>query len=452
MRKNYIIYLFFISFFGKFYAQNVVDEFEVPTQSFLKFNTVAINSSLSVFYPEKASVLTYYRNQSLSETDAQKNYLLNFNSSKMNKHGYGLSVYQKTIGVWQNYGAVANYGKGIALSENSFLALGFNVVFYKTDLNSKAYVFGVAGDPILSNYEPTQMAIINPGISVQINRFNIGATVGNLFDYNFVIKNQQTDFANKTYSGHLHYSNAKNESNSLFENANLSLIVQGKYKQEYEIEATAGAVYNAPKIGWLQGSFNNINGVSVGGGVAVNSKIAIGYNFEKNIQNKRTDIGASHDVFLTYSFGVNETEETKPKKKEYTALSLEKEEIQRYKKKVYNKDIVEDELKTKEKLETFIKNLEQENINYLLLPEKNIGIKKGYYLVTKVLISSTIAKNKTDEQKKNGFKKSSFFTTASGDWNYVYLERFDNELEAIKSYLNNYNNKYKDPLWILPIL
>jgi hypothetical protein len=296
------------------------------------------------------------------------------------------------------------------------------------------------------------MAIINPGLSLQVNRLTIGASVGDLFDYNFTSKKQQTDFGNKTYSGHVHYSTAKNESNSLFENANLSLIAQTKYQKKSEIEATAGAVYNAPKMGWLQGSFNNIYGVSLGAGVAITPKIAIGYNFEKNISNTRTDIGASHDLFLTYSFGENEAEAQKPKKKDYSSLTLEKEEIQRYKKKVYTKDIVEEGLKTKERLEVFIKNAEQENINYLLLPEKNTGIKKGYYLVTKVLISSTIAKNKTDEQKKIGYRKSSFFTTASGDWNYVYLERFDNELEAKKSYLNNYNTKYKDPLWILPIL
>lgn len=446
--------LFFIFLFLKFNilkAQNITDSFEIPLQSFLKFNTTLINPSLGVYSTKKAEVFAFYRNQSTDLTDAPKTYLLNFNANKRNNYGYGLSAYQKTVGIFKSFGAIGNYSKGILLSDENILSLGFNIIAFNTDLNSNIIV-GM-DDPLLQNFEKTNSIVINPGVSLQIKNLNFGITVPNLFDYNFKIKKQTTDFAAKTYVGHLKYETPKNESNNLFENSNLALTTIGKYTKNNDLEYTAGLVYNAPKIGWLQSSYNTIYGISAGIGINISPKIALGYAYEKNIINKLTDIGATHDVFLTFNFGESDDEVATPKKKSNnSSKTLEQEEIMRYKKKVYTKEIVEQETKTKQKLEQFVKEVEAENINYLLLPEKNTGIKKGYYLITRVLISNTIAENKTTEQKQNGLRKSAFFTTASGDWNYVYLERFDKAEDAKKAYQSNYNNKYKDPIWILPIL
>lgn len=452
MRIKSVLFILFVFILGKMKAQNIVDQFEMPLQSFIKYNTTIINPGLSIFNPKKTEILAFYRNQSSDLIDAPKTYLLNFNTNNYKKSGYGLSVYQKTVGVFKSFGVVGNYAKGISLSEENILSLGFNIIAFNTDFNTNQFKLGEE-DRIFQNFEKTNSILINPGISLQINHLNLGITVSNLFDYNFKIKKQTTDLAAKTYVGHLRYETPKIESENLFENANLAITTIGKYTKNNDLEYTGGLVYNAPRMGWLQGSYNNIYGISAGVGINISSKIALGYAYEKNIANKLTDIGATHDVFLTFSFGENDEQEMVPKRKiDNSKKTLEQEEIIRYKKKVYTKDIVEQETKTKLKLEQFVKEAEAENINYLLLPEKNTGIKKGFYLVTKVLISSTIAENKTTEQKQNGLRKSAFFTTASGDWNYVYIERFDKAEDAKKAYQSNYNNKYKDPVWILPIL
>lgn len=453
MQIKFVLRLLFVIVLGNMKAQNIVDEFELPLQSFLKYNTTIINPGLSIFNPKKTEILAFYRNQSSDLADAPKTYLLNFNSNNYKKSGYGLSVYQKTVGVYKSFGAVANYGKGINLSEDNILSLGFNIIAYNTDLNSNLIKLG-QDDPIFQNFEKTNSVIINPGVSLQLSKVNFGVTVQNLFDYNFRIKKQATDLANKTFASHLKYETAKNESDNLFEKANLTITAIAKYRKNTDLEYTGGLVYNAPKMGWLQGSYNNFYGVSAGAGINISPKIAIGYAYEKNIINKLTDIGATHDLILTFNFGNNEEDvKVAPKNRsDNSTKTMEQEEILRYKKKVYTKDIVEQELKTKLKLEEFIKNAEEENISYLMLPEKNTGIKKGYYLVSKVLISSTIAEKKTTEQKAAGLRKSGFFTTASSDWNYVYLERFDKIEDAKKAYQSNYNNKFKDPIWILPIL
>ncbi len=447
-----ICYLILLLVVSRLSAQNFVNEFEVQNQFNIKYNTTLINPSLNIFNPQKAEILINYRNQNSLLTDTPKTYLLSFTTNNFKNNGYGVSIFQNTVGVFKSFGAVANYAKAINLSEETILSLGFNIIAFNTDLNSNNIKLG-ADDPIFQNYDKTNSVVINPGVSLQVSNVNFGLTLPNLFDYNFRKKKQNTAFENKTLSGHFKFETTKNQSENLFENANLSLIGIGTYRKIEDFEYTGGLIYNAPKMGWIQSSYSNKYGISVGTGVTISQKISIGYTYEKNIINKLTDIGASHDIILTYNFGKNEDISYSVKKKsDNSTKTLEQEEIQRYKKKVYNKVILEQEIKTKQRLEAFVNEMEANNMNYLLLPEKSTGIKKGFYLVSKVLISSTIAENKTNEQKANGLRKSAFFTTASADWNYVYLERYVTLEEAKKAYLSNYNNKYNDPLWILPIL
>ena len=366
MRKKLVL-LFVFVVLSTTKAQNITNQFEMPVQSFLKYNTTIINPALSIYNPKDMEILAFYRNQNSDLNDAPKTYLLNFNASNWNKNGYGLSIYQKTVGVFKSFGAIANYAKGINLSDENSLAIGFNVIAFNTDINTNLVKLGQA-DPIFQNFEKTNSIIINPGVALRLNNLNFGITVPNLFDYNFRTSKQTTDFNNKTYSGHVHYETQKSEADNLFENAHLAITTIAKYQKNNDLEYTGGLVYNAPRMGWLQGSYNNNYGVSAGVGININTNIALGYAYERNLKNNLTAIGPTHDVFLTFNFGDSDQDEkvqSKPKSDNSTK-TMEQEEIQRYKKKVYTKDIVEQELKTKQKLEDFIKNAEEENISYFI--------------------------------------------------------------------------------------
>ncbi len=436
-------------------SQNVVESFEMPSQSFIKFNRNFINPSLSLFNNSKAEIILNHRSQWSEVTDAPKTYLLGFNGNNFEKSGYGLSVYQKTVGVWKSIGAIGNYSKGINLSENTILGLGFNVIGFNSDLD-RTRIITTEPDPLFNQYEKTTMLLINPGISLQISDFNIGIYGDNLVDYNFGSSKTQTHFGEKTYSGHLMYNSPKSEASNIFENSNFTILTRAKYSKSVDMEYTGSILYNMPKAGWIQGSYNNLYGAALGVGFNVLSGFAVGYNYEKGLINEITNLGPTHEFYLAYSFGTNDDEYVKPSKSTKKELdktkTLEEEEIRRYKKKVYTKEVAVDNKTSKEKIENFKKIAEEEDINYLILPEKNGGIKKGYYLVTNVYSDKATAEKKLAELRKLGLKKSGFFTTVSGEWNYVFLERYDNLEDAKKANSSSYNNKYKDIIWMLPIL
>lgn len=436
-------------------SQNVVETFEMPSQTFIKFNRNFINPSLSLFNDSKAEIILNHRKQWSEISEAPKTYLLSFNGNNYQKSGYGLSVYQKNVGVWKSIGAIGNYARGINLSENTILGFGFNVIGFSSDLD-KTRIQTIDEDPLFNQYEKTTMLLLNPGISLQINQFNIGFYGDNLVDYNLTTSKIQTPFAEKTYSGHLMYSTPKNEASNIFENSNLTLLTRAKYSKNEDLEYTGGLLYNMPKAGWLQGSYNSLYGASLGVGFNLLSKFAIGYNYEKGLKDEITNLGPTHEFYLAYSFGNNDDEYVKPSKSTKKELdktkTLEEEEIRRYKKKVYNKEVAVDNKTSKEKIESFKKIAEEEEINYLILPEKNGAIRKGYYLITNVYSDKVTAEKKMAELRRLGLKKSGFFTTPSGEWNYVFLERYDNLEDAKKANSSNYNNKYKDIIWMLPIL
>jgi type IX secretion system PorP/SprF family membrane protein len=437
------------------YSQNVVENFELPSQTFIKFNKNFINPSLSLFNNSSAEIILNHRQQWSAISDAPKTYLLAFNGNNFEKRGYGLSVYQKNVGVWKSTGIIGNYAKGIRLSENTILGLGFNVTGFTSDLD-RTRITTTEADPLLNQYEKTNLVLLNPGISIQINKFNIGIYGDNLVDYNFTSSKIQTPFTNKTYSGHLMYQSPKSEDDNLFEDSNFTFLTRVKYTKNIDLEYTGGLLYNLPKAGWASGSYNSLYGVSVGVGFNLISKIAIGYNYEKGIKDQITNLGQTHEFYLAYSFGNNDEKlayNEKPTKKVFNkSKSLEEEEIRRYKKKVYNKDVALDNKIAKEKIETFKKIADKEEINYLILPEKSGALKKGYYLITNVYSDKATAEKKMEDLRNSGLRKSSFFVTLSGEWNYVFLERYDSVEDAKKAYSSQYNNRYKDIIWILPIL
>jgi type IX secretion system PorP/SprF family membrane protein len=454
MRKNYIICLLLLMKLGVSNSQNVVEEFEMPSHNFIKYNKSIINPSLSVFNTRRSEVLLYHRNQWSELKDSPKTYFINYSGKNEEKSGYGLSIYQKNVGIWKSIGAIANYTRGVELSENSALAVGFNVIGFSSGLDTGKIIVGEA-DPLLDQYVKTNMVIINPGVSLKLNRLNIGVSAENIFDYNFSSKKSQTPFGNKTYSGHLMFTSEKSESDNLFENSYFSLITRGKYTTGKEIEYSGGAIYELPKAGWLQASYSNIFGVSAGAGFNITYNLSLGYNYEKTIKNTLTTIGATHEIYLSYSFDKNENKEVAVKNTEQEQerlKTLEQEEIQRFKKKVYEKEIVETDKITVDKMNDFVKKAEESKLNYLILPEKNTGVKKGYYLISSVYTENYKAVNKVNELKQKGLFKSGYFTTSSGQINYVFVERYEKLEDAKKAYSTKYNNKYKETMWILPIL
>lgn len=431
------------------------DEFIMPSQTFMRFNRNLINPTLSLFNSYKSEYVAYHRNQWFDYEESPKTFMINYAGNKFESSGYGLGLYQQEVGIWKSIGGMANYAKGVRLNDKTILSVGFNMIYFNSGLNRGKIIVGEA-DPLLEQYDNTNILMLNPGVSLQIGNINLGIYGDNLVDYNFKTSKMQTKFGEKTISGHLSYKYLFENANNLFENSSLTFLGRGKYIAMEDLDYSAGILYNVPRAGWLQGSYSDYYGVSGGLGVNISQKIAVGYNYEKGLGNAVTNLGGTHEIFLALTLDSNEEFSAYSKKAEKSQTvknqTLEQEEMDRFKQNIYNQTIVETNPTTVKKLEEFIKNAESNDINYLLLPEKNNGIKKGYYIIAVTYKEKEKAIKYIGDLKKRGLTKSGSFKATINEWNYVYIERFDDYESAKQAYQTKFNNKYPETMWILPIL
>lgn len=458
MNKKLLYTLILVVFSILSYAQtDSSDEFIMPSQTFMRFNRNFINPTLTIFNQYKSEYVAYHRNQWFDYEDSPKTYLVNYAGNNYEKSGYGAGVFQQEVGVWKSIGGFAHYAKGVQLNENTILSVGFNSVYFNSGLNRAKIITGEA-DPILEQYDNTSVMLLNPGISLQMGNFNFGVYGDNLVDYNFKQSKMQTTFNEKTISSHLLYNYYLASSTNLFENSFLSLLIRGKYIAMKDFDYSAGVAYNVPKAGWIQGTYSDYYGVSGGLGVTISQKIAIGYTYEKGIENTLTNLGATHELFLALTLDPNNQYEARSKKisaedeERIKNKTLEEEEIERFKQNIYNQTIVETDSILVNKLEEFIVNATNDNIKYLLLTEKNSSIKKGYYIIATQYKEKEKAVTFITDLKQKGLTKSGSFKTPKTNWYYVYIERFETYQDAKKAYQTKFNNKYPETMWILPIL
>ena len=448
------------------------DAFDMPSQTFMRFNKHLINPTLSIFNSYKSEYVAYHRNQWFDYEESPKTYMVNYSGNNYESSGYGLGIYQQEVGVWKSIGGIVNYAKGVYLNDETILSLGFNVIYFNSGLNRGKIITGQA-DPYLEQYDNTSVLMLNPGLSIQFGKFNFGVYGDNLVDYNFKLSEMQTKFGEKTISSHLSYMYSLENASNLFENSSLTFLARGKYIAMKDLDYSGGILYNVPRAGWVQASYSYFYGISGGLGLNISQKIAIGYNYEKGLGNLITNLGPTHELFLALTLDSNEEftayakkpkAEKEPKVEEEPKFdklaeaqriknqTLEQEEIDRFKANIYNQTIVETNSTIVKKTEEFVLNAETDNINYLLLPEKNTGIKKGYYVIATIYKDKNKATKYISDLKKKGLNKSGSFKTAVNQWHYVYIERFDNYDAAKKAYQTKFNNKYPEVIWILPIL
>lgn len=436
------------------------DSFDMPSQTFMRFNRHLVNPTFSIFNNFKTEFVAYHRNQWFEYDESPKTYMVNFSGNNYENSGYGLGAYQQEVGVWRSIGAIANYAKGVRLNDETILSFGFNMVYFNSGLNRAKIITGMA-DPLLEQYDNTSVLMLNPGLSLQIGNFNFGIYGDNLVDYNINANKMQTKFNEKTFSSHISYIHKFENVSNLLENSSLTFLGRGKYLEMEELEYSGGLLYNIPKAGWVQATYSDYFGLSGGLGINISQKISIGYNYERGLGNLITNLGATHEVFLGLTLDSNEefsAYSKKPKvdkKAEAERIknqTLEQEEIDRFKGNVYNQTIVETNQVIVKKTEEFVLNAETDNINYLLLPEKSTGIKKGYYIIATIYKDKTKADKFVTKLKQKGLSKSGSFKSPENKWNYVYVERFESYDEAKKAYQTKFNNKYPEVIWILPIL
>ncbi|WP_420322980.1 type IX secretion system membrane protein PorP/SprF [Flagellimonas sp.] len=283
--------------------------YDVPFQNLLKFNRFLINPTFSAVREDKSYVNLFHRSQSANFNDNNQNYFLSYSGRLNDRVGLGLSLYNQQEGVISNLGVMANYSHGIQLGQKSSLSFGVNIPYYVSSFDPDRAVT-VDDDPLLNDATQNSIISFQPGLNLTFGKFDFGVFAQNLVDYNIKSGQSLTDFNEKTFSGHIQFAHEFKNGAGIFEDGRLLPLARARFEGSQDPIFGGGLILDLPKLGWIQGGYDQFYGASAGTGFNLNRRLSFGYNFEKNLNNNFTNLGVTHEVSIAFSFVPNMSQNT----------------------------------------------------------------------------------------------------------------------------------------------
>lgn len=282
--------------------------YDVPSQNLLKYNRFLINPTFSTVREDKSYINLLHRNQSVQFTDNNQNYFLSYSGRVNDRTGLGLSIYQQTAGTLTNYGVLANYAYGVKLSDKSNFTFGANMSYYASGLDKSRVNAADPDDPFL-NGQRDNLLQFQPGVNLSYDKFDIGLYAENLFDYNLKTSESITEFADKTFSGHLQYTHQFDKTSGILEQGRLMPLARVRKSGQEDIVLGGSLILDLPKLGWAQVGYDDHYGAAAGLGFNLNKRLSLGYTMEKGISGDLDNFGVTHEISVAYSFTPNLTED-----------------------------------------------------------------------------------------------------------------------------------------------
>ncbi|MDC6365118.1 MULTISPECIES: type IX secretion system membrane protein PorP/SprF [Flavobacteriaceae] len=304
-RNIWIFYLvlLFLPFHEEVNAQesNPYVSYDVPFQNLLKFNRFLINPTFSAVREDKSYVNLFHRSQSADFSDNNQNYFLSYSGKLNDRIGMGVSLYNQQEGVISNLGIMANYSHGIQLGQKSSLTFGVNIPYYVSSFDPDRAV-ALEDDPILNDASQSSIISFQPGLNLTLGKFDFGVFAQNLVDYNIKSGKSLTDLSQKTFSGHIQFAHKFKNAAGILEDGRLMPLARARFEADQDPIFGGGLILDLPKLGWIQGGYDQFYGASAGTGFNLNRRLSFGYNFEKNINSNLSYLGVTHEISIAYSF------------------------------------------------------------------------------------------------------------------------------------------------------
>jgi len=289
--------------------------YDMPGQNLLKFNRFLINPTFSTVREDKSYFNLLHRNQSATINDNAQTYFLSYSGRINDRTGLGLSLFTQQFGAISNYGVLANYAYGVKLSDKSNFTFGANVSYYRSGLDRGRSSTVDPNDPLLNGIPDSNLLTFQPGFNISYGKFDFGVFAENLFDYNLQTSSSLTEFADKTFSGHIQYTHQFENGNGILEGGRLMPLARiKKGGEKYQIADSdlilgGSLILDLPKLGWVQGGYDNFFGASAGIGFNLSKRLSLGYTMEKGLSNNFADFGLTHEISFAYSITPNLTED-----------------------------------------------------------------------------------------------------------------------------------------------
>ncbi len=393
--------------------------FEVPSQNLLKFNRFLINPTFSSVREDNSYVNLYHRNQWVQFEDSPEIYFASYSGRIGDRTGFGLGLYQQKLGVISNFGILANYAYGVRLNEKMNLTFGFNLSYFSSGLDSDQIISGEV-DPVLLGLNNGSFLSFQPGFNLSFGSFDFGVYAENLVDYNLRTSESLTSFSEKTFSGHLMYTRKFKKPTGILTDGKLSFLSRVRKQGERDVNLSGSIIADLPKLGWIQGGYDDYYGASAGIGFNLTKRLSLGYTIEKGLNSQTENLGPTHEITFAYSFQPNLTEDRVMLDEEDQEVLAELEE------KLKDKDsVISDK---DEELARIRKNLAENNqvLAELIIKQDSMeravteDIEKRFYHLMKsmkdnpVQDNTTVASKIDSKRTGNANRKTTNSKTAKG--------------------------------------
>ena len=301
MRKKLYLLIFILNY-GLLQAQQSVLPVDWRQHNLMKYNDNVFNPALSFIRNERMNLSLWGRIQWVNVDDSPRTYFINYNGRAGEKSGAGLALFQHNIGLFTDSGLMANYARGIQLGRNSWLTFGINIIASKRGLNEANFITPEPDPSILEGKDDFILAFM-PGMNITLNKFNLGISSENLFDYNLSNSVRQTDFADKIFMGYASYDFSIGNNIGAWQNSILRTTTYAKTIPDQDVQYGVNALVDVPEYGWIQAGYNNFYGISGGIGAKVARGIAVGFLIETGTRNTNRAFGATYEIIAAVEFG-----------------------------------------------------------------------------------------------------------------------------------------------------
>lgn len=272
-----------------------------PFHNQLFFNRFLINPTFSLVRENKSYLNILHRNQYAAFEDNVQNYFLGFSNKLNERTALGIGLYGQWEGVMQEFGFNANYATAVRLGDKSKLTFGTNITYISQGLDRNRIVTPET-DPTLEEASKQSQIAVQPGVALSLGRFDIALYGRELIKYNQTTNELVTGFEARNLQAALQYTHEFKATSGLFEDGRLMPLVQvGKDAQD-RFTYIGSLLLDLPEYGWLQTSYDQSYGLSMGLGFNLSQKLSLGYLMEKNITDEAANLGWNHEISLAYTF------------------------------------------------------------------------------------------------------------------------------------------------------
>ncbi|HBI39925.1 MAG TPA: hypothetical protein DDY16_03125 [Tenacibaculum sp.] len=278
------------------------------SRNFMKFNRFLTVPTFSALRENKTSLNAIVRNSFVDFEDSPKLYLLSYAGKMRENVGAGLAVYQQEVGVFKDFGALANYAHRMQLSDNLDLTFGFNVLYSRRSADGLK-VNTQQPDPAISNFQDIPIVNWQPALTLSFGKFDVGVFFENLLDFELRENKMATSFSEKTYSGHLVYTHEFTYAGGIFEAAVFRVLGLARKPGDGDFGYGGNVIFDLPKAGWLKAGYDKEYGISAGAGINLSDRISIGFSYEKG------DFAATNEIGIIYNFGEKSFSRRVPKRR-----------------------------------------------------------------------------------------------------------------------------------------